>query len=260
MGRRLLLVGIATAAAACAAGCAAPTVRPYRSMHDIERARSQAGLIVQGEVMGTEPLDVHPVANPYPHPLDPLGQIITEYAVRTRVTVRPTEVIKGSADPAEPVSFWLYSPSHANEPDVLLDRSLSLVMTGDKLRVFLERRGVAWWLIAHERWYRKPQPAEYYAREGPPKSHSVRIRYIPAAGAPAGEAGAAVTGEPGTVAPGVPAAAAPAQATAPAPGQGAAAPATPPGIRSRWVREPRERRTRLGDRTTPSRPWPPPRE
>ena len=92
MRRTLVLLGIATAT--CAGGCAVSTVRLYRSMHDVEQARSQAGLIVQGEVIGTEPLDAHPVANPYPHPLDPLGQIITEYAVRTRVTLRPTEVIK----------------------------------------------------------------------------------------------------------------------------------------------------------------------
>jgi len=257
MGRRLLLVGIATAAAACAGGCAVSTVRPYQSMHDVEEARSRAGLIVQGEVIGTEPLEVHPVANAYPHPLDPLGRIITEYAIRTRVTVRPTEVIEGSADPAEPVSFWFYSPSHANEPDVLLDRSLPPVMMGDKLRVFLERRGAAWWLIAHERWYRKPQPAEYYTRKGPLKGPGVWITYIPGVGVPAGEAGAPVTGEAGAVAPGVPATApgqtAPAEATAPAS-------RTAPGIRSRWIREPRERRTRLQDRSTPSRRWPPPRE
>ena len=85
----------------------------------------------------------------------------------------------------------------------------------------------------------------------------MRIRYIPGVGVPAGEAGAPVTGEPGTVPPGAPGTAAgqtaPVEATAPAP-------RTPPGIRSGWVREPRERRTRLQDRRTPSRRWPPPRE
>jgi len=170
MGRLLLWVGIATAATVFAGGCAVPTVRPYQSMRDVERARSRADLIVQGEVIGTEPGEVVPVANPDPHPFDPLGQIITEYAVRTQVTVQPTEVLKGSAAPDEPVSFWLYSPTHAIDPDVLLGRSLPPVMAGDKLRVFLERRGAAWWLIAHERWYRKPQPVEYYSRSGPLKT------------------------------------------------------------------------------------------
>ncbi len=245
--------------AALAAGCAAAqTVKPYISLMDMDQAKTQAGLVVEGEVTETEATDTYLAAEPetFAHPL---GTLVNEYAYKTRATVKVTKPIKGVAAAGNPVEFWFLSPESHTDPAVLLGRSLPPVMEGDRLRVFLEDRDGEWWLIAHERWYRDAAFQPYEVR-GRVKQPGARYVMIPGEAVPGAEAGVA-TAVPGQgAAPGQ--AAAPGQVTTATPGQGTAPrQATTSRTTQPVTAAPKTttRKPRFPERVMPDRSWPPPK-
>jgi len=235
----LAVLGLLALVSGCATGPA--TVRPYASMPDVDQARRQAGLVVEGEVVRTENTEPLPLADEGPSAF-PFGHTANKVAYRTRVTAKVKKVLKGAAAPDSTVDFWFISPSDHADATVLLDSSLPAVMDGDRLRVFLENRGGQWWLVAHERWYRDAAFQPYVVR-GPVRNPSARFIMIEGTPATGAEAGVV----PGAAAGTTPATGAPATgATAPSQPAAPATPATP--------------RQRFPARTRPDRSWPPPRQ
>jgi len=180
-------------AAALAAGCAGEDLRPYAAMQDTEEARRLADLAVEGEVAETQLVRRIPINNAA---AAILGESNIDCITKTRVTLKSTRVLKGPPEGGEgPVSFLFYSPCYDLDPMVVRGASLSPVLRqGDRLRVFLVQRGGEWWLIAHEKWYRKTPPQT--ATRGGRMALPGRPTYLEEPGEPAPGAEGQPPGQP----------------------------------------------------------------
>lgn len=218
-----VLAGLAVLAALAPAGCTElRRPEPYTSLADVAEAKRRADLVVEGEVLETLPTETRTSPNPFD---DPFGGPLGECAIKTRVSLNLKRVIKGPEDLKGPVRFLFYSPCYHGDPGVLMGWSLPAAMIGDRLRVFLVKRGDEYWLIAHERWYRQWASAPR-VRRGPIREPGARYIEIPAP--EPGAEGAAVAG----AVPGAPAAAVPGQTP------GAAVPPPPAAAATGTVRVP----------------------
>ncbi|MCX5684726.1 MAG: hypothetical protein NT049_13705 [Planctomycetota bacterium] len=147
---KVTFLAVAAVAALLVAGCGGgqPSLRPYQTMTDMGAATRAADLIVEGLVVTSEDVEHIPGADVWSNINGRLGQ---DCIVRTRVKMRITQLVKGPAEAPKEVTFSFYGACFHGDPQVLLGLSLPPVLKqGARMRVYLDRQGEEYWLIAHE--------------------------------------------------------------------------------------------------------------
>lgn len=191
-----LFCAVLSVAAVVVCGCAAaPPVRPYESLRDFDQAMRLADMVVEGEVVESKVIETYTEGA-----ASTFGDLPTDCARKIRVSLKVTRPIRPEGDLPDSVEFYFFSPSYHADPAVLLDRSLPPVLVaGERLRVFLVERDGQYWLLAHERWYRKPTTGALVRRM--PKTLPPVRYFDPTIGTVFSTDGAAATAAPGAPAP-----------------------------------------------------------
>jgi hypothetical protein len=135
------------AAGVLSLGCDQP-LRAYRSPTDLAEVRQAATVIAEGTVSAVEEGEHHPLPERY-WTLE--GDIGYRCIVDLKNTLKVTRAVKGVEASDAPLVFWYLAPCVKPEPLGNVEVTRRAAKPGDRVRVYLEKRGDKLWLIGHEK-------------------------------------------------------------------------------------------------------------
>jgi hypothetical protein len=135
------------AAVALALGCDQP-LRAYRPPADLSQVRQAAAVIAEGTLARVDEGEHHPLPERY-WSLE--GDIGYRCVVDLKNTLKVTKPVKGAGPQADSLVFWYLAACVKSEPLGNVEVTSSILKPGDRLRVYLEKRGDKLWLIGHEK-------------------------------------------------------------------------------------------------------------
>jgi len=128
-------------------GCDQP-LKAYRSPDDLAPVRQAAAVIAEGTLAVVNEGDHHPLPEEY-WSLE--GDMGYRCVVELKNALKLTRAVKGVAAPADSLAFWYFAPCVRSEPLGNVEVTSRILKPGDRLRVYLEKRGDKYWLIGHEK-------------------------------------------------------------------------------------------------------------
>jgi hypothetical protein len=110
--------------------------------------RQTAAVIAEGTLAAVVEGEHHPLPEKY-WSLE--GDMGYRCVVDLKNTLKVTRAVKGAAAPADSLVFWYFAPCIRSEPLGNVEVTSRAVKPGDRVRVYLEKRGDKLWLIGHEK-------------------------------------------------------------------------------------------------------------
>jgi hypothetical protein len=145
--RRTACLFLLPAACVLLFGCDQP-LKAYRSPDDLAPIRQAAAVIAEGTVAAVDEGDHHPLPEKY-WSLE--GDIGYRCVVELKNTLKVTRAVKGVEAPADSLVFWYHAPCIQSLPLGNVEVTSHPLKPGDRVRVYLEKRGDKYWLIGHEK-------------------------------------------------------------------------------------------------------------